>query len=131
MVGEYARASSLYDRLSTCRRINKPRQANSLSYYDALRSVLEGRLSFSFVLPATCRLVVNRSTARRVAPARALVLAVFNNTRNGRVASRILKHLRASSAIVLCIVIDKWNALRIVIVARLLTIRTTWFRVDH
>jgi len=36
LVGEYARALSLVRQAVSCRRINEPRQANSLSYYDAL-----------------------------------------------------------------------------------------------
>src|SRR5690349_3204663 len=114
----------MYDRLSACRAIELD--------HDRLTACRTRRGDWNFNV--SCRqpagLVVNRSTARRVSPARPFIFAVFNDTRNGWVASRILKHLRAPGPIVLRVVIDKWNALGIVIVACLLTIRTTRFRVN-
>jgi hypothetical protein len=76
-------------------------------------------------------LIVDRSTTRRVAPTRSFVLAIFNNARDGRVATRESKHLSASRAIGLRIVVSKRDSCRVVVIARLLAIRTPRFGIDN
>src|ERR671916_131883 len=61
-------------------------------------------------------LIVNRSTARRRAPARPYILAVFDDARHGRIIIRKSEHLLAPLEIVLRVVLCKGNALGIVII---------------
>ncbi len=51
--------------------------------------------------------VMDCSTARRVAPTRSFVFAVFNNARHRRIAAGKGKHLRAARAISLRVVVVK------------------------
>jgi hypothetical protein len=74
---------------------------------------------------------VNRSTTERIAPSRLHIFSVFNDTRNGWVAAGVLKHLSAKFLIRLRVAIDEGKALRIVVLTRLLAVRTTWFGVDN
>ena len=83
------------------------------------------------VLPAHGRLVVNRSTTRWIAPAGTQVLAVLDDAGHGWVAAGVGEHLRPACAIVLSIVVEKGNAFGVVILARLLAVRTTRLRVDN
>ena len=71
------------------------------------------------------------STTRRIAPARAYILAVLNNAGHCRIATRIGEHLLATRAIILGIVFDERSTLLIVVVSRLLTIRTAGLHINN
>jgi len=58
------------------------------------------------------------------------VNSVFDNTGHGWIAAGILQHLGAKFLMRLRVAIDKGKALRIVILARLLAVGTTWFGID-
>ena len=73
---------------------------------------------------------MNRSTTERIAPARLNVLSVFDDARDCGITTGVLEHLGAIFLIRLRIAIDKGHALRIVVFARLLAVRTTWFGID-
>jgi hypothetical protein len=81
-------------------------------------------------MPAHGRLIVDRSTTRRVTPARLHVLTILNDARDRRVALGEQQHLFPSFAIVLRVVVEKRYALGVVIVACLLAVRTSRLRVD-
>ena len=70
-------------------------------------------------------LIMNRSTARRVAPTGTNVFTVFHNARDGRIASGIREHLRAARFVVLSVVIDKRNTFLVVELTSLLAVRTS------
>src|SRR6185503_3349060 len=72
-------------------------------------------------------IIVHRSTAGRVAPTGALILAVFNNAGHRGVSAREGKHFRATRGIRLRVVVSKWNALGVVVVPGLLAIRAPRF----
>ena len=74
---------------------------------------------------------MHRSTAERIAPSGLNILSVFDDARNGWIAVGILEHLSAKSFIRLRVAIDESDALRIVMLTRLLAVRTTWFGVDN
>ena len=82
-------------------------------------------------LPAPGRLVVDRSTTWRVAPARTNVLTVFDNAWDRGIAAGIGEHLGSAGAVVLRVVVGEWNALGVIVIARLLTIRTPRFCVNY
>src|ERR671939_395712 len=69
-------------------------------------------------------LVVDGSTARRVAPPRPDVLAVSDDARHRRVAARKGEHLLAPRAVVLRVVLGPLDPLLAVVVARRLAVRT-------
>ena len=73
---------------------------------------------------------MHRSTTERITPSRLNVFSVFDDARNGWIAAGVLEHLSAKFLIRLRVAIDEGKALRIVVLARLLAIRTTWFGVD-
>ena len=75
--------------------------------------------------------VVHGSTARRVAPTRTFVPAIFDDAWNSQVAAGKAEHLRATSAIVLRVVVDERDVFRVIEVSCLLAIRTSGFCVDH
>src|SRR5215471_14621507 len=79
---------------------------------------------------ASCPSIVDRSTTQRVAPTGLHILSVFDDAGHRRVTARILKHLSAIVFVILRVAIDESCPLGIVVVARLLTVRTTWFGVD-
>lgn len=81
--------------------------------------------------PAHGRLIVNSSTFGWVAPTGTEILSILDDARNSWITVRIRKHFRASCFVVLRIVVDKRNALRVVVVARLLTIGTAGLCVDY
>ena len=83
------------------------------------------------VQPAHGRLIVNGSTAKRITPTGLHMLAVLDDARHRWVATGKREHLCASRLIVLRVVFEKRNAFRVVMVARLLAIRTPWFYVDY
>lgn len=74
---------------------------------------------------------MNGSTTRRVAPARSQVLAIVHDARDSWIAGRVGEHLSASLAIVLSVVVSKRNTQRIVMIARLLAVRTPRFGIDN
>src|SRR5438876_12201962 len=75
--------------------------------------------------------IMNRSTSWPVTPTGADVLSVFDYARERRIASRIAKHFFSSRAIGLRVVVRESDALRVVMVARLLTVRAAGFRIDY
>jgi len=81
--------------------------------------------------PAHGRLIVHRSTARWVSPSGTYVLTIFDYARHGGIPARVRKHLGAPGAVVLRVVFNKGNALRVVEFAGLLTVRTTRLYVDN
>jgi hypothetical protein len=81
-------------------------------------------------MPAHGRLIVDRSTTRRVTPARLHVLTILNDARDRRVALGERQHLFAPFAIVLRVVVEKRHPFGVVILACLLTVRTSRLRVD-
>ena len=74
---------------------------------------------------------MNRSTTRRVSPARTYVLTVFNEARDRWVAAGVREHFSAPGAIVLRVVVGKGNAFGVVEVPRLLAVRTSRFCINH
>ena len=58
------------------------------------------------------------------------MLTVLDDARHGWIAAGVLEHLGAKFLVRLRVAIDEGKALRIVVLARLLAIRTTWFGVD-
>src|SRR6185369_15852209 len=83
------------------------------------------------VTPAHGRLIVNGSTAGRVAPARTDILTVFNNARHRRIAAGIREHFCTPRFVGLCVVVNEWDAFGVVEVSRLLAVRTPRFCVDY
>ena len=71
------------------------------------------------------------STARRVAPARTFVPAIFDDAGNRRVAAGKAEHLGAACAIGLRVVVDERDAFRVIEISCLLAIRTARFCVDN
>src|SRR5688500_229816 len=71
------------------------------------------------------------STARRVAPTRTFVPAIFHHAWNCRVAAGKAEHLSATRAIVLRVVFDERDAFRVIEISGLLAIRTSRFCVDN
>ena len=76
-------------------------------------------------------LVVNRSTSRRVAPTGANILTVLHYARNRRIAVGIREHLGSTRLVVLRVVVEERNTLAVVVLARLLAIRTSRLGIDN
>ena len=96
-----------------------------------MRLFLLGGESVISILDGTRPLIVDRSTTRRVAPTRCFELTIFNNARHCRIATGEGQHFHAPRAIRLRVIVNKGNAQRVVMIASLLTIRASRFRVDN
>jgi len=81
-------------------------------------------------MPAHGRLIVDCSTTRRGTPARLHVLTILNYAWDRRIALGEQQHLFPPCAIVLSVVVEKWYTFGVVILACLLTVRTSRLRVD-
>lgn len=77
----------------------------------------------------TAHLVVHRSATRRRAPTRSYVNAVFDDAGHSRVAAGKGEHFLTPRQIVLGVVFGKRDALGVVIIAGLLTVRAARFDV--
>src|SRR5688572_5292733 len=86
--------------------------------------VLRGRQVFVFGSRAR-RLIVNRSTTWRVTPTGTDVFTVFHYAWDCRIASGIREHFRSSRFVVLSVVIDERDTLLVVVLTRLLAVRTS------
>ena len=73
---------------------------------------------------------MHRSTTQRVAPTGLYILPILHDAWDGGIAVRILEHLGAKFFAGLRVAVDEGEAFRVVIIARLLAIRTTGFGVD-
>jgi hypothetical protein len=76
-------------------------------------------------------LIMDRSTAGRIAPAGAFILSVFHNARHCRISTREGQHLLSPRAICLRVVVDERNTDRVVMISGLLTVGTARLRVDN
>jgi hypothetical protein len=74
---------------------------------------------------------MNSSASRRISPPRADILTILYNAGYSRITTRIRKHLRTTSSIVLRIILSKRNSVGVVIVAGLLAIGTPWLCIDY
>ena len=81
--------------------------------------------------PAHGRLVMDRSTTWGGTPARTYVFTVFNYARHGRVVAGVREHFSAPGAIVLRVVVDKGNAFGVVVIPRLLAVRTSRLCINY
>jgi hypothetical protein len=90
-----------------------------------------GRHSICCGCTAHGRLVVDRSTTRRVTPAGTFVFTVFDYARHSRVAAGIREHFGATGAIVLSVVVDERDAFGAVVVPRLLAVRTSRLCINY
>src|SRR5688572_22939716 len=91
--------------------------------------LFERETSFVFGSRAR-RLIMNRSTAWRVAPTGTYVFTVFHYARHCRIAPGIREHLRASRFVVLSVVIKKRDTFIVVVLTRLLAVRTSRFGIN-
>lgn len=80
---------------------------------------------------ANCRPLINRSAARRIAPAGAEKLAISNEGRHCRVAVAERKHIAAMLHVVLSIILNKRFAETVVMVFCFFAIRAAGFCIDH
>ena len=93
--------------------------------------IVESKAGFACESRRPAGLVVNSSTACRIAPTGAHIFAILDDARHGRIAAGISEHLGATCFIVLGVVVEKGNTFAVVVIARLLAIRTTRLGVDH
>src|ERR1044072_3051814 len=90
-----------------------------------------GETASSAKQPAHGRLIVNSSTTGRVTPARSYIFSIFHDAGDSRVIIRVGEHLCATCLVVLCVVVDEWNAFRVVEITSLLTVRTSRLGVNN
>jgi hypothetical protein len=77
------------------------------------------------------QLIVHGSTPRRISPSRADILTILYNARHSGIPTGKRKHLGASGAIVLRVILQEWSASRVIMISGLLTIRTAGFCINY